>query len=355
MHLACAVPMARGAGDDPGWKKEGAIAYLDGRQTWWMNSDMAKRSMGTTCVACHTGLPYALARPALGGDKARYEAMLANVRKRVDHWDEVGPLYPSKAEGARGTEAIINALVLATADARQGLHQPGPSTARAFDNLWALQLTEGPGKGSWPWLQFGKSGYEPWEAADAEYFGAALAALAVGTVPGGTSAAPPERLAWLREYLAAHYDGQNLHGRIVLLWASTKIDGLLMPQRRQALIREIFGLQQVKPGDAAVDGGWNIASLGPWVRKDGTPQVKAPDGYATGLIVLTLQQVGVAPEDQPKLQRGLAWLKRNQERKTGAWPGNSVHKERDPATDEAWKFPRDAATAFAVLALTGAE
>ena len=79
-----------------------AIAYLDGRQTWWMESGVAKRAMGTTCVACHTGLPYALARPVLGGDTKRYEAMLESVRKRVENWDEVGPLYPSKADGGGG-------------------------------------------------------------------------------------------------------------------------------------------------------------------------------------------------------------------------------------------------------------
>ncbi len=70
---------------------------------------------------------------------------------------------------------------------------------------------------------------------------------------------------------------------------------------------------------------------------------------------MTLQRAGVAPEDRPKLEKGLAWLRRNQEPATGAWPGNSVHKTRDPKTDQAWKFPRDAATAFAVLALSQAE
>ena len=100
--LAWSGPVARAAGDDPDWKKDKAVAYLDGRQTWWMESGVAKRAMGTTCVACHTGLPYALARPALGGDTKRYEAMLQSVRKRVENWDEVGPLYPSKADGRGG-------------------------------------------------------------------------------------------------------------------------------------------------------------------------------------------------------------------------------------------------------------
>lgn len=358
--VALLVPFLHGgpvqaAENEPTWSVRKAIAYLDSRQTWWMESGVAKRAMGTTCVACHTGLPYALARPSLGGDTTRYEAMLGSVRKRVENWDEVGPLYPSKADGARGTEAILNALVLATADTRKGgqTASPSPSTARAFEHLWALQRTEGKGKGSWPWLEFGESGFEPWESSDAEYFGAALAALAVGTIPGGAASAPPDRVTMLRDYLAANYDGQNLQARIALLWASTKLDGLLTTPRRRALIDEILALQQDRPGDATVDGGWNVASLGPWVRKDGTPQVKSPDGYATGLIVMTLRRAGVSPEDRPKLAKGLAWLRKNQEPATGAWPGNSVHRTRDPKTDQAWKFPRDAATAFAALALSG--
>ena len=351
--LPCGVPAARG--EDSEWKKDSAIAYLDGRQTWWMKSDMAKQPLDTTCVACHTGLPYALARPSLGGDTARYEATLANIRKRVEKWNEVGPIYTSTAEGSRGTEAIVNALILGRADARQGLRTMSPPTAKAFEHLWALQVEDGPAKGSWPWLQFGKAGFEPWEAIDSGYFGTALAALAIGTAPGAIKAAPPDRVAWLRDYLTANYEGQNLHGRIALLWASTKLEGILSAERRRKLIGEIFERQQNKPGDPAIDGGWNVASLGPWVRKDGTAQIKSPDGYATGLIVYTLKQAGVAAPDQPKLQKGLAWLKRNQEAKTGAWPGNSVHKTRDPDTDEAWKFPRDAATAFASMALTDAD
>jgi squalene-hopene/tetraprenyl-beta-curcumene cyclase len=353
LYLPLGVPAVHGA--DPDWKKESAIAYLDGRQTWWMKSDMAKQPLDTTCVACHTGLPYALARPALGGDLARYEATLTNIRKRVEKWDEVGPLYTSKAEGSRGTEAIVNALVLGRADARLGLGTMSPATAKAFEHLWTLQVEDGPAKGSWPWLQFGKSGFEPWEATDSGYFGTALAALAIGTAPGAVKTAPPDRIAWLRNYLTANYDGQNLHGRVALLWASTKLDGILGDERREKLVAEIFALQQNKPGDPAVDGGWNIASLGPWARKDGTQQIKSPDGYATGLIVFTLKRIGVGASDQPKLQKGLAWLKRNQEAKTGAWPGNSVHKTRDPDTDEAWKFPRDAATAFASMALAEVE
>ena len=50
----------------------------------------------------------------------------------------------------------------------------------AFDNLWALQFRNGELKGAWAWLNCN----EPWEGNGSAYFGAALAAIAVGTAPG---------------------------------------------------------------------------------------------------------------------------------------------------------------------------
>ena len=72
------------------------------------------------------------------------------------------------------------------------------------------------------------------------------------------------------------------------------------------------------------------------------------DGYATGLVVLALKAAGVAA-DNPKLQKAIRWLVANQ--KEGAWPANYLNKQRDPQ-ENLGKFMRDAATAFAIMALT---
>ena len=91
-------------------------------------------------MSCHTGLSYALARPALGRFTAGPEAGLATAEERritavglrVEHWAELdtprfGLMYDSddqkKAE-SRGTEAVLNALILARADAARGLAGP---------------------------------------------------------------------------------------------------------------------------------------------------------------------------------------------------------------------------------------
>ena len=85
------------------------------------------------------------------------------------------------------------------------------------------------------------------------------------------------------------------------------------------------------------------------MRSDGTAQESESDGYATGLVLHVLQTAG-APKDSVKIVKGLDWLKSNQS-PTGAWPGVSVNKKRDPASHSG-KFMSDAATAFAVLALS---
>src|SRR5215471_8849784 len=110
-----------------------ATAYLDSRLDWWLHWPNAARDHDTACVSCHTALPYALARPAIRqnlGDRelANPERLLlANVVKRVRFWKEVEPFYPDQTSGlpksseSRSTEAVLNALVLATQDATTGV------------------------------------------------------------------------------------------------------------------------------------------------------------------------------------------------------------------------------------------
>ncbi len=193
---------------------------------------------------------------------------------------------------------------------------------------------------------------EPWEGAGGRFFGAAMAAIAVGTAreSGYAMADADSRagLAALRDYLTKRYASENLHNRVWMLWASAKMDGLLTRTQSDELKAQIFAKQQP-------DGGFSLGSLGKFSRKDVKDASKKSDGYATGLILHVLQVAGVSKEDA-RLEKGLAWLRSSQD-KSGAWRAASVNKNRapessDPGKANIGKFMWDAATAYSVLALS---
>jgi squalene-hopene/tetraprenyl-beta-curcumene cyclase len=346
------------------WDPKAAAAYLDYREGWWAEWTGSARDHGTFCVSCHTALPYALARPALRvalaepGPSVNERRLIEDVTKRVRLWKDVGPYYSDqgydhKTAESRGTESVLNALILASHDAPSG--QLTDDTRAAFDHMWAMQLTTGENAGSWPWLQFDQ---EPWEANDSGYYGAALAAMALGMAPGNYASSPEIQgnLTRLRQYLNRESAAQSTINRVFLLWASTKLPGVLSPEQQKAIIHEVLSKQQA-------DGGWRLASItwkwsgwsvkslaNMWIREDGTPMGGKSDGLATSLVTLALQQAGV-PADNPQLKHGLSWVMSNQNAAEGFWPASSVNKRRHISSDTG-RFMSDAATAFAVLALT---
>jgi len=350
---AAAVLFSQPAAPTLPWDPAAAARYLDDRQTWWINWPESARDHQTFCVSCHTVVPYALARPRLRNlpgitfPDANDTKLLENVTLRVTRWNEMQPFYsdekvgPHKTAQSRGTESILNALILSSFESVNA--QSSEALAQAFRNMWAERQKSGPDKGAWLWLNFHT---QPWEADDSPYFGATLAAVAVGTAPG--QYAPKTELQPLlrdlREFLLRGYEKRSLNNQVLLLWASTEIPDLLKPEQQRAIIDSLTAQQQS-------DGGWSMSTLvGPWKRGDGTPLETKSDGYATGLVCLAAKQAGV-PETDVHLKKGLTWLATHQDKSQGLWPGYSLNKQRTPTAD-AWLFMNDAATGYSVLALT---
>jgi squalene-hopene/tetraprenyl-beta-curcumene cyclase len=310
-------------------------------------------------------MPYTLARPAirkvLGVETptANEIKLLENVRTRVRMHNQIGPYYTDSSDGnyktaeARGTEAVLNALILSSHDAENG--RLSDDARLAFENMWNLQLKSGDRKGSWAWLQFN---LEPTEASDSAYYGATLAAVAVGFAPENYRASPEiqANLLSLREYLNREYVNQSMINRVGLLWAAAKLPGLIEQPRQQEIIKQV--LSQERP-----DGGWALSKMsGTWdgwnlyslqrrlQRMVGNAIEVKSDAYATGLITYCLQQAGVSREN-PQLHRGLVWLENNQDDTEGRWAAYALNKAPKPNSISD-HFRSDAATSFAVLALT---
>jgi len=308
----------------------------------------------TFCVSCHTATPFSLGRAALRGSlhesapSANEQKLYESVTKRVRAWHDVEPFYTDQARGlpktseSRGTESIMNALILVWRDAPAG--QLSADGKLALDNMWALQLKNGDMNGAWAWLQFHNAPFE----GDSQFYGSSLAAIAIGSAPGNYQATPEIQpgLKLLKAWLVKNMDAQKPLDRVVLLWASTKLNGLLTPEQQDKIVSETIAKQRD-------DGGFSMSQLiGDWKRHDNTPLDTASDGYATGMIAYALEQLHAA-QTQASLNKALGWLSRNQVQSDGRWPAVSLNNNR-PVLSETGLFMSDAATAYAVMALTNA-
>ena len=340
-----ALTVLSGFGGD--WNPRLAADYLDARQKLWAAWPRADDGQGRPCLSCHTGLPYLLSRPALRralgeSTPSSYETgLLDGLRHRLAKKtpQEYAPKSKEPFAGqALGVEAILSALVLAAEDSRRGVFSE--DTEQAFERMWSLQIPDGKAKGGWNWNSLG---VDPWEMPDSAFYGASLAALAVGMTPSAYQSRPKVRanVEALQTYLASLRETQPVHHRLVLVWASTKLPGTLSPADRQKILDDVWRRQQP-------DGGWTMESLGPWPAHPNAPPAEGSSGYATGLVAFVMQRAGVAIEN-PGLSRALGWLRSHQDA-AGFWEARSMNKRYEPDSMPS-QFMRDAATGFASLAL----
>lgn len=330
------------------WNPRLAAEYLDARQKAWFAWPPAYEDPGGPCLSCHTGLTYLLARPALRqalGETAptKHEAGLLEAVRRRLHLDSPDRFAPREKEPlasqALGVEAVLSALLLATEDKRCG--SLNGETEQAFDRMWALQIRAGEARGAWHWNCLD---LDPWEERDSAFFGASLAALAIGVAPSNYQERSGIRthLEDLTAYLQSRQRVQPLHNRLMLAWASMHLRSVFPEAGRREILDAALRRQQE-------DGGWTMESLGPWPEHPRAPRSQGSNAYATGLVAFILQRAGV-PASNPGLHRALGWLRAHQDPKGGFWEAPSMNKQHAPGSMP-FHFMRDAATAFATLAL----
>jgi hypothetical protein len=283
--------------------------------------------------------------------------LLEETLRRVETYGNHQSIYESEEEQARGTEAVLNLLVLACADTPRNHEALRAPIQKARDKLWKTQRADG----AWDWLDVG---HEPYESSNGLYYGATLAAMAVSAAASYSDGASETALAGvgkLRSYLLANYDAQNLYNKTWMLLASTRLDGLLSRAQIVTLAKDLQSQQNA-------DGGWSLYKLGPWTWSKASPPYAPPekldlsllsnsDAYATGLIAYAYREARL-PAGDSSVRRAKEWLQANQrewqigENRWTCWRAYSLNKDREH-DNEAWPrmFMSDSATAFAALAL----
>lgn len=307
-----------------------AAQYMEGRADNWLTSPPKVSNIGCA-MSCHTTYPYTLARHALTADIATPKAALARQRfeGRVAEGTGATPFYGSNADAktkeSLATEALLNATALSLDDLWSKRPLSAASKA-ALDLMWTTQNAEG----TWAWLEFN---LEPWETRND--FGAAMAVLLLGSIPENTSSGQAAGSAKLLGYLRGRLPTMALHDRATLLWTSGYLKDSIAADQRGAIAAEVASKQ-------LEDGGF---SAGGWGKGTRAAQVAGTsDGYATALAALALcREAG----HEGAVQKGLQWLAQHQA-EDGSWPGQSVNT----TSTRAKTFMTDAATAYAVLALT---
>jgi squalene-hopene/tetraprenyl-beta-curcumene cyclase len=350
IRLAALLTLAVAPAFCQDWNARLAAQYMDSRQKEWAAWPNALVS-GVVCVSCHTGLPYLVSRPALRqsldekSGPTLYEDLLVEGTRatvfRTDAKELFGGLKGRLIDQVYAAVSVVSAVVIAMEDAPRG--KLSPEGEKAFERMWSIQLKEGPAQGAWLWSDYN---LDPWETKDSPYYGAALGALATGLAPGDYQARPEiqRNVAALTAYLRAEQGSTPLHNRLFLLWASSKLHGVLRNADKMAILAELGRKQEA-------DGGWTLASLGPWNQHDAAPPSVGSNSYATALTAFALGQAGLKASD-PVLARALTWLRTHQN-SDGSWPAESMnHKHAAGTIPE--KFMSDAATGYATAALLGA-
>jgi squalene-hopene/tetraprenyl-beta-curcumene cyclase len=227
-------------------------------------------------------------------------------------------------EGTASAEVVYIAAGLAEWDTHVAGKLSG-DTDRALRFMFEIQQPNGAWHSLDCWPPFESSAYQE----------ATVAAMAAATAPGWLRQAThqddklSQRVRNLMNYLRTTEPPHD-YGRVLLLWASLRVEELLPTEQREKLVQLIRSKQNPDGGWAMRDfadpeqwGGGNRAEK---LRSEPDFMNPPSDGHMTGLCALVLQESG-AKSDDPAVQRALRWLSTNQ-RESGRWWTRSLNTDK---------------------------
>ena len=318
-HGKISIPAA--GADEPlrtKFSQDLALKYVENAALAW------KRARN--CVSCHTTGTYLQLRPAMAktlGEPATEirKLFVQETKKYTDKAEKHEQKYRSLMKSDVPTQITYIANGLAAWD-KHTSGNTSPETVAALQLMLNVQSKDGSYSNVTCWPPFESSRYQ----------GATVAAMALGTAPGWLKSVTDKttlaKIAQLKKYLQTTKPAHD-YERLVLLWASTRLSGLIEKERKQKILDMVLSKQRP-------DGGWSIRSFGTpetWGRGSRKKRLAAEenyqnpdsDGHQTGLAMIVLMDAGVS-KDHEAIQAGAKWLLSNQ-RASGRWWTKSLNTD----------------------------
>jgi squalene-hopene/tetraprenyl-beta-curcumene cyclase len=298
-----------------------AASYLEKGALSWVREK--------SCVNCHTTGPYLSERPALIPllGKANEEIVadfIDFVPKEVKEVKESAMKTSGYMHKPGAFTAVWRSLGLAEWD-RHVSGTTAEHTARSIRDMFERQWSDG---------SFRSHGEVEIPHITTDFELSLQAARVITTAPGWLAGLQDETLrakvAKLKSWLQAPVL-KNDFDRVLQLQLAAYLPDLVSATKREAALALLASKQHA-------DGGWStrdFSALSDWhfeiseVVRDliaGLPDAAKPesDAYMTALAVVLMRQAGVPAKDE-RIQRAIAWLKREQ-RISGRWWMHSLYR-----------------------------
>lgn len=296
-----------------------AAKYLNDGAVCWVREK--------TCVNCHTTGPYMAERPALSKYLGKpNDEILADFIKTVP--EKISPQKETEKDGLRYYPGSWTSIWRSMGLAEWDKHVNGKlseTTDRSLREMFARQSANG------SFVSFGEVEI-PHITTDFEL--SLQAARAITAAPGWLDGlkdveliARVDRLkSWLKSA-----SPKNDYDRILRLQLAHYMPDLVSQAERDSALQLLASKQHD-------DGGWSTRDMSPvndWHFKmsetvlnlvNGLPDAAKPgsDAYMTAFAVVLMRQSEV-PASDPRIQKALAWLKREQ-RVSGRWWMHSLYR-----------------------------